>query len=217
VISAYRKGQQFIKSDRRAKWMKYQLIIDGEFATALDIDRSLHKEIVFNTNWSLSLKLTNGNRSRPHGHSAAGRIRSIKKSNDIGNRSRDLPACSIVSQPTTSKSKLLYDCRFTANQFILAPNPLRITTREFFRPNPCGHSPYVTSPLTRRWGCLLRIWLSLLSSVRIVHRACYWKFLLLHYIHVQVLCQSVTKLCIEWEMLSWWYEMNVGRSGRYLF
>jgi hypothetical protein len=35
-------------------------------------------------------------------HSAAGRIRSIKKSNDLfGNRSRDLPACSIVPQSTT--------------------------------------------------------------------------------------------------------------------
>jgi hypothetical protein len=40
--------------------------------------------------------------SRPQGHSAAGRIRSIKKSNyHIGNRIRDLPACSLVPQPTT--------------------------------------------------------------------------------------------------------------------
>jgi hypothetical protein len=40
--------------------------------------------------------------SGPQGHSAAGRIRSIEKSNDlIGIRSRDLPACSIVPQPTT--------------------------------------------------------------------------------------------------------------------
>jgi hypothetical protein len=30
-----------------------------------------------------------------------GRIRSIEKSNDIGNRKRDLTACSIVPQPTT--------------------------------------------------------------------------------------------------------------------
>jgi hypothetical protein len=40
--------------------------------------------------------------SRPHGHSAAGRIRSIEKCNDlIGIRKRDLPARSIVPQPTT--------------------------------------------------------------------------------------------------------------------
>ena len=35
------------------------------------------------------------------GHSAAGRIMSMKNSNDtIGNRTRDLPACSAVPQPT---------------------------------------------------------------------------------------------------------------------
>jgi hypothetical protein len=40
--------------------------------------------------------------SRPQGHSAAGRIRSIEKPNDlIGNWTRDLPACNIVPQPTT--------------------------------------------------------------------------------------------------------------------
>jgi hypothetical protein len=40
--------------------------------------------------------------SRPEDHSAAGRVRSIEKSNIlIGNRIRDLPACSIVPQPTT--------------------------------------------------------------------------------------------------------------------
>jgi hypothetical protein len=39
--------------------------------------------------------------SRPQGHGAAGRIRSIEKPNDlIGNLTRDLPACSIVPQPT---------------------------------------------------------------------------------------------------------------------
>jgi hypothetical protein len=40
--------------------------------------------------------------SRSHGHNAAGRIRSIEKSyNFIANRTRDLPARSIVPQPTT--------------------------------------------------------------------------------------------------------------------
>jgi hypothetical protein len=39
--------------------------------------------------------------SRPQGHSAVGRILSLKNSNDnIGNRIRDLPACSAVPQPT---------------------------------------------------------------------------------------------------------------------
>jgi hypothetical protein len=39
--------------------------------------------------------------SRPQGHSAVGRIRSIEKSNNlIRNRNRDFPARSIVPQPT---------------------------------------------------------------------------------------------------------------------
>ena len=39
--------------------------------------------------------------SQPQGHSAAGRIMSVKNSNDaIGNRSRDIQACSAVPQPT---------------------------------------------------------------------------------------------------------------------
>jgi hypothetical protein len=39
--------------------------------------------------------------SQPQGHSAAGRIRSIEEPNDlIGNETHDLPACSIVPQPT---------------------------------------------------------------------------------------------------------------------
>jgi hypothetical protein len=38
---------------------------------------------------------------RSQGHNAAGRIRSIEKSNDlIGNRTHDFPTCSIVPQPT---------------------------------------------------------------------------------------------------------------------
>ena len=38
--------------------------------------------------------------SRSHGHSAAGRIMSMKNSNEtITNRTRDLPACSPVPQP----------------------------------------------------------------------------------------------------------------------
>jgi hypothetical protein len=41
-------------------------------------------------------------------HIAAGRIRSIEKSNDIiGNQTRDLPACSIVPQPTALPLALL--------------------------------------------------------------------------------------------------------------
>ena len=43
--------------------------------------------------------------SRPQGHSAAGRIMSMKNSNDtIGNRTRDLPTRSAVPQPTEPPS-----------------------------------------------------------------------------------------------------------------
>jgi hypothetical protein len=43
-------------------------------------------------------------------------------------------------------------------QSVLAPRSLRLTTRDFFlQLNPFGHSPYVTSSLTRRWVCLLWI------------------------------------------------------------
>ena len=39
--------------------------------------------------------------SQPQGHSATGRVMSMNNSNDtIGNRTRDLPTCSAVSQPT---------------------------------------------------------------------------------------------------------------------
>jgi hypothetical protein len=44
-------------------------------------------------------------KSTPQGHSAAGRIMSMKNSNDnIGNRTRDLSACSAVPQPTAPPS-----------------------------------------------------------------------------------------------------------------
>ena len=52
------------------------------------------------------------------GHSAAGRILSVKNSNDnIGNRTRDLPACSTVPQTTTpsrAPTYQMYRLKFTA-------------------------------------------------------------------------------------------------------
>jgi hypothetical protein len=59
-----------------------------------------------------------------------------------------------------SKSKLLYEWRFTANQFVLASDPLRPTTRDIFQLNSCGNIPNITSSLKRRWVCLLRICLA---------------------------------------------------------
>jgi hypothetical protein len=54
-----------------------------------------------------------------------------------------------------SKSNLLYDWRVTASQFVLAPNPLGLIDQIFFQLNSRGHSPCVTSSLTRRWVWLL--------------------------------------------------------------
>jgi hypothetical protein len=61
-----------------------------------------------------------------------------------------------------SKSELLYNWRFTANQFILATSPSRLTTSNFiFQLNTCGYSPYVTSSLMRGWVCRLQLLLVL--------------------------------------------------------
>jgi hypothetical protein len=62
------------------------------------------------------------------------------------------------------ESELLYDWRFTANQFVLAPSPLRLTARIFFQLNTCDCSPYVTSSLTRGWVCRLQLLLILASA-----------------------------------------------------
>jgi hypothetical protein len=60
------------------------------------------------------------------------------------------------------ESELLYDGRFTANQFALAPSPLTHDQR-LFQLNRWGHNPYVTSSLTGRWGYLLSMCLVRLS------------------------------------------------------
>jgi hypothetical protein len=53
---------------------------------------------------------------------------------------------------------------FTAKQFVLPSSLLRPTTSDIFQLNPCGHSPYVTSSLTR-WVCRLQLLLGLASAV----------------------------------------------------
>jgi hypothetical protein len=57
-----------------------------------------------------------------------------------------------------SISVLLYDWRFTRQSVCLGAKPLWVHDQRFsFRLNPCGHSPYVTSLLTRRLVCVLWI------------------------------------------------------------
>jgi hypothetical protein len=67
------------------------------------------------------------------------------------------------SQPK-SESETLYDWRFTTNQFVLATNPLRLSSSNLFQLNTCDRSPYVTSSLTRGWVCRLQLLLVLASA-----------------------------------------------------
>jgi hypothetical protein len=65
-----------------------------------------------------------------------------------------------------SQSELLYEMRFTTNQFVLATSPLRLTTSNFsFQLNTCFCSPYVTPSLMKGWVCRLQLLLVLASSV----------------------------------------------------
>jgi hypothetical protein len=64
-----------------------------------------------------------------------------------------------------SESELLYDWRFTADQFVLATSPFTRHSNSIFQLNTCGYSPYVTSPLMRGWVCHLQLLLILASAV----------------------------------------------------
>jgi hypothetical protein len=56
---------------------------------------------------------------------------------------------SFTTTQSESESGLLYDWRFTANQFVLAASPVRLTASNFIlQLNTCDYSPYVTSSLT---------------------------------------------------------------------
>jgi hypothetical protein len=65
-----------------------------------------------------------------------------------------------------SVSELLYDWRFTVNQFVFAPSPLRLTAGIYFsQMNTCGSSLHITSSLTRGLGCHLQLLLALASTL----------------------------------------------------
>jgi hypothetical protein len=64
------------------------------------------------------------------------------------------------------KSELLYDWRFTADQFVLALSPLRPTTSTFFSSTEhLRYIRYVTSSVTRGWICRLQLLLGFASAV----------------------------------------------------
>jgi hypothetical protein len=70
------------------------------------------------------------------------------------------PYLRMPAPKSRSKSELLYNWWFTANQFILATGSLRAMTRDFFQLNSCCDSPYVRSSLMKRWVCILWICLA---------------------------------------------------------
>jgi hypothetical protein len=90
---------------------------------------------------------------------------------DISARTRHISQTSALQSqpvpPTNQNSELLYDRRFTANQFVLATSPLRLPISNFiFQLNTCCYSPYVRiSSLTTGWVCSLHLLLVLASTV----------------------------------------------------
>jgi hypothetical protein len=85
-------------------------------------------------------------------------------------------AATVISNPLNytlhishieSESESLYDWRFTSNQFVLAPSPLRLTARILFSQlNTCDHSPYtrIASSLMRGWVCHLQLLLAVAAA-----------------------------------------------------
>jgi hypothetical protein len=64
---------------------------------------------------------------------------------------------SLESETKKGKVKVSVSLRLTVyrQSVSLGDKPLETHDRRFFQLNPCGHSPYVTSSLTRKWVCLL--------------------------------------------------------------
>jgi hypothetical protein len=71
------------------------------------------------------------------------------------------------------ETNLLHDWRLTANQFVLAICPFRLTTSNLFlQLNTCGYSHYATTSLRRGWVCRLQLLLALVSAVILGSESC---------------------------------------------
>jgi hypothetical protein len=93
--------------------------------------------------------------------------------------------------PSESKSELLYDWRFTTNQFVLASSTLRPTTRDFF--SNWAFAVYsLRNILSDEMGfvCYEYVWPFVKCTFR-TYSMLFKHFLLLHY--AQILCQY--RLC----------------------
>jgi hypothetical protein len=81
-----------------------------------------------------------------------------------------------------SESESLYDCQFTANQFVLATSPLKLTT-SIFSTEHLRYNPYATSSLTRGWVCRLQLPLVFASAVILVSES--------HGVHDHILLSQI--------------------------
>ena len=79
--------------------------------------------------------------SRPQGHSAAGRIMSMEISNDtIGDRTRDLPACSAVPQPVSNTNNSKQTCLLSHNAHVqMRPTEISVAVQLTFSNNDYTH------------------------------------------------------------------------------
>jgi hypothetical protein len=76
--------------------------------------------------------------------------------------------------------RVTYDWKFTDN-LVLAPSPWGSRPEIFFlQLNPCDHSSYVTSSLTRGWGCLLWIGFAFMKCMYCTIARCWPKSKLCH-------------------------------------
>jgi hypothetical protein len=101
-----------------------------------------------------------------------------------------------VTLTLCQSSDLLYDCRFTTSHFVFALLTLESHDQRFlFQLNPWGHSPYVTSSLTRGWVCVWLICFSL-PSVHIAHITCYWEFFRLQYTVFRLIVVLFCVMCV---------------------
>ena len=79
--------------------------------------------------------------SQPQGHSAAGRIMSMKNSNEtIGNRTRDLPTCSAVPQPITlprAHNRTTYRTKVTVQEMNRLMRTLKYSLQKVRKTDTC--------------------------------------------------------------------------------
>jgi hypothetical protein len=83
-----------VKAYRVVRRRGSYIFLDSRFTDGVKVVSPLPPRKITGTHFCYCL-------SRSQGHNSAGRIRSIEKIHLIGTRTHDLPACSIVPQPTT--------------------------------------------------------------------------------------------------------------------